>query len=99
MVELMAANHYPLQAHLYLVALHRYLGWRLPHYKPEQDLGGYAYVFLRGAPGGGDSVHGAVQSVAGGGGVVPGMFLESAPLERVLALDRALTRPPEARTA
>jgi exodeoxyribonuclease V beta subunit len=26
----MAACHYPLQAHLYLVALHRYLRWRLP---------------------------------------------------------------------
>ena len=95
MVELMAANHYPLQAHLYLVALHRYLGWRLPHYKPEQDLGGYAYVFMRGAPGSGDASH----SLANSGGVVPGMFLESAPLERVLALDRALTRPSEARAA
>ena len=89
----------PINEAMLVGALHRYLGWRLPHYKPEQDLGGYAYVFLRGAPGGGDSVHGAVQSEAGGGGVVPGMFLERAPLERVLALDRALTRPPEARAA
>jgi exodeoxyribonuclease V beta subunit len=95
MVELMAANHYPLQAHLYLVALHRYLGWRLPHYKPEQDLGGYAYVFLRGAPGDSD----AVRSVAANGGLVPGMFLERAPLSRVLALDHALARPPEASAA
>ncbi|MBM5800483.1 MAG: DNA helicase UvrD, partial [Cyanobacteria bacterium K_DeepCast_35m_m2_023] len=51
MTALMAANHYPLQAHLYLVALHRYLRWRLPGYAPEQHLGGYAYVFVRGVPG------------------------------------------------
>ena len=31
----MADSHYPLQAHLYLVALHRYLGWRLPGYTPN----------------------------------------------------------------
>uniref|UniRef100_UPI0040485F01 hypothetical protein n=1 Tax=Cyanobium sp. TaxID=2164130 RepID=UPI0040485F01 len=52
-------------------------------------------MFLRGAPGGAD----ASQSLAHSGGVVPGMFLESAPLERVLALDRALTRPAEASAA
>jgi exodeoxyribonuclease V beta subunit len=51
MAELMLGCHYPLQAHLYLVALHRYLRWRLPGYLPEQHLGGYAYVFLRGVPG------------------------------------------------
>ena len=26
----MLHHHYPLQAHLYLVALHRHLRWRLP---------------------------------------------------------------------
>ena len=51
MAELMLNCHYPLQAHLYLVALHRYLRWRLPGYAPERHLGGYAYVFLRGVPG------------------------------------------------
>ena len=51
MAELMLECHYPLQAHLYLVALHRYLRWRLPGYAPERHLGGYAYVFLRGVPG------------------------------------------------
>ena len=29
MAALMASSHYPLQAHLYLVALHRYLGWQI----------------------------------------------------------------------
>ena len=34
-----SARHYPLQALLYLVALHRYLRWRLPGYDPERHLG------------------------------------------------------------
>ncbi len=82
MAALMAHSHYPLQAHLYLVALHRYLGWRLPGYAPERHLGGYAYVFLRGAPGetGARALPGAV----------PGLFVERPPLARVLALDGAL---------
>ena len=82
MVSLMVESHYPLQAHLYLVALHRYLGWRLSDYRPERDLGGYAYVFLRGTPGpaGERALPGAV----------PGMVVERPPLDRLLALDAAL---------
>ncbi len=82
MAALMAHSHYPLQAHLYLVALHRYLGWRLPGYAPERHLGGYAYVFLRGAPG-----DAGMQALPG---AVPGLFVERPPLARVLALDGAL---------
>ncbi len=44
----MAAAHYPLQALLYSVALHRYLRWRLPGYDPAQNLGGVLYLFVRG---------------------------------------------------
>lgn len=44
----MAEAHYPLQALLYAVALHRYLRWRLPGYDPERNLGGILYLFLRG---------------------------------------------------
>ena len=44
----MAAAHYPLQAVLYSVALHRYLRWRLPGYDPERHLGGVLYLFVRG---------------------------------------------------
>ena len=40
--------HYPLQALLYAVALHRFLRWRLPGYDPERHLGGVLYLFLRG---------------------------------------------------
>ncbi len=44
----MRRAHYPLQALLYLVALHRYLRWRLPGYDPSLNLGGALYLFLRG---------------------------------------------------
>ena len=43
--------HYPLQALLYAVALHRYLRWRQPGYDPAQHLGGIAYLFVRGMVG------------------------------------------------
>ena len=44
----MVAAHYPLQAVLYSVALHRYLRWRLPGYEPKTHLGGVLYLFVRG---------------------------------------------------
>jgi exodeoxyribonuclease V beta subunit len=44
----MEAAHYPLQALLYTVALHRYLRWRVPGYEPDRNLGGALYLFLRG---------------------------------------------------
>ncbi len=44
----MMAAHYPLQALLYAVALHRFLRWRLPAYDPDRHLGGVLYLFLRG---------------------------------------------------
>jgi exodeoxyribonuclease V beta subunit len=44
----MRAADYPLQALLYLVALHRLLRWRLEAYDPEAHLGGAHYLFLRG---------------------------------------------------
>ena len=48
MAAAMLHSHYPLQALLYSVVLHRYLRWRLPSYAPEQHLGGVLYLFLRG---------------------------------------------------
>lgn len=86
MAQLMAACHYPLQAHLYLVALHRYLRWRLPGYRPDLHLGGYAYVFLRGVPGHSPSI----QRWAARGEAIPGMLVEQPPLARLLALDSLL---------
>ena len=53
--EAMAAEmlraHYPLQALLYAVALHRFLRWRQPGYDPEKHLGGVQYLFVRGMVG------------------------------------------------
>jgi exodeoxyribonuclease V beta subunit len=43
----MAAHHYPLQALLYTVALHRYLRQRLRDYAPARHLGDSMYLFLR----------------------------------------------------
>ncbi|MBW3562434.1 MAG: AAA family ATPase, partial [Actinobacteria bacterium] len=57
MAEAMIRGHYPLQALLYTVAVHRYLRWRLrgpkgrPIYDPRRHLGGVAYLFLRGMVG------------------------------------------------
>ncbi|MCW0215323.1 MAG: UvrD-helicase domain-containing protein [Pseudonocardia sp.] len=48
LAEAMMAAHYPLQALLYGVALHRFLRWRLRGYAPDEHLGGMLYLFLRG---------------------------------------------------
>ena len=50
-VDAMYQAHYPLQALLYTVALHRYLRWRLPGYSPERNLAGALYLFVRGMVG------------------------------------------------
>jgi exodeoxyribonuclease V beta subunit len=44
----MDTHHYPLQALLYTIALHRYLRRRLHDYAPERHLGDSVYLFLRG---------------------------------------------------
>jgi exodeoxyribonuclease V beta subunit len=43
----MAEHHYPLQALLYTVALHRYLRQRLDSYTAEHQLGDNWYLFVR----------------------------------------------------
>lgn len=48
LVAAMTEADYPLQLLLYLVALHRYLRWRLPRYDPGDHLGGGLYLFVRG---------------------------------------------------
>jgi len=56
LAEAMIGAHYPLQALLYSVALHRYLRWRLPGYAAERHLGGVLYLFVRGMCGPGTPV-------------------------------------------
>jgi exodeoxyribonuclease V beta subunit len=48
LAEAMIDAHYPLQALLYGVALHRFLRWRVPGYQPGKHLGGVLYLFVRG---------------------------------------------------
>ena len=64
MIAEMAHHAYYLQYHLYLVALHRFLRWRLPDYDYDRHVGGALYLFVRGMTGplqartGPDQVHG-----------------------------------------
>ena len=51
LAEAMMSAHYPLQALLYAVAVHRLLRWRQPGYDPETHLGGVLYLFVRGMAG------------------------------------------------
>ncbi|MBL9173724.1 MAG: UvrD-helicase domain-containing protein, partial [Verrucomicrobiales bacterium] len=44
----MNAEHYGLQYHLYVLALHRLLKARIPDYDYDRDFGGVRYVFVRG---------------------------------------------------
>ena len=77
----MIKHHYPLQSHLYLLALHRLLKWRLKNYQPYKNLGGYIYLFLKGLPD-----HELVEkynSKASSSGV----FIGNAPLKRINYLD------------
>jgi len=86
MDEEMYHHHYPLQAHIYLLALHRFLNWRLPNYSAQKHLGGYIYVFLRGLPGNED-LKGKKYTKR-----IPGLVIEPAPLERIQELDLLIKR-------
>jgi exodeoxyribonuclease V beta subunit len=55
LADAMVRGHYPLQALLYQVALHRYLRWRVPDHTAA-SLGGALYLFLRGMVGPGTPV-------------------------------------------
>jgi exodeoxyribonuclease V beta subunit len=44
----MVRHDYLLQAHLYVLAVHRYLRHRLPSYDYARDFGGVLYLFVRG---------------------------------------------------
>ncbi|MFP6626318.1 MAG: UvrD-helicase domain-containing protein, partial [Deltaproteobacteria bacterium] len=69
----MCEHDYVLQYHLYTLALHRYLGARLPGYDYEKHFGGVYYVFLRGINDQGDQ----------------GWYCDRPPLALIEALDAA----------
>ncbi|WP_324276362.1 hypothetical protein [Blastococcus brunescens] len=75
-------SHYPLQALLYSVALHRFLRWRQPGYAAEQHLGGLLYLFLRGMCG--------PDAPVGSDGEIPGVWSWRPPSSLVIALSDLL---------
>ncbi len=77
----MIKHHYPLQSHLYLLALHRLLKWRLKNYQPDKNLGGYIYFFLKGLP----DIELFEKSISKD--ISPGVFISNAPLKRINYLD------------
>jgi exodeoxyribonuclease V beta subunit len=76
MADAMLQAHYPLQALLYEVALHRFLRWRVADYDPERHLGGALYLFLRGMCG---------PDVRFADGTIPGVFSWNVPAPLVIA--------------
>ena len=78
----MIRAHYPLQALVYEVALHRFLGVRLPGYRPELHLGGVCYLFVRGMTG---------PQATLDGGLPTGVFAWHPPAEAVVALSELLS--------
>ncbi|MEE1674551.1 exodeoxyribonuclease V subunit beta [Agarivorans aestuarii] len=51
MIKAMVEHRYDFQYQLYSLALHRWLGQRIPDYDYEQHFGGVYYLFLRGMAG------------------------------------------------
>ena len=82
--DAMEGHHYPLQAHLYTLALHRLLRWRVPDYDYERDVGGVYYLFLRGMTG--------EQAPTP---APPGCFFDRPPLAVVQALDTLFASSPQ----
>ncbi len=83
MADAMMHAHYPLQALLYDVALHRFLRWRVPDYDPGRHLGGVLYLFLRGMCG---------PHVVAPDATLPGVFAWKPPASLVIAVSDALAR-------
>ena len=72
----MLHGFYHLQYHLYVVALRRYLRWRIPGWNYETDFGGAYYLFLRG--------------MHPDRGPAYGVYRDTPPLALIKAIDQAL---------
>jgi exodeoxyribonuclease V beta subunit len=79
----MQHGHYGLQALLYVVALHRYLRWRVSGYDPDEHLAGVLYLFVRGMVG---------ADTPRDGGAPSGVFAWRPPSALVVALSDLLDR-------
>lgn len=90
MAREVARKHYYLQYLVYLVALHRYLRWRVPGYDYERDVGGAAYLFVRGMLGPGTATEPAADGPPGP--AVNGVFIDKPPAAVVEGLSTLLER-------
>lgn len=85
LVDAMLAHDYPLQALLYIVALHRYLRLRLgADYDAQRQLAGAAYLFVRGMAG--------PDTPRTAAGAPYGICVVLPPVDLVDALDELLAR-------
>jgi len=82
LLESMVEHHYPLQGLFYSVALYRYLRWRTGQADPSPQLGGFAYLFVRGMTG--------AESARDAAGRRAGVFHWQAPPGLVAALSDLL---------
>lgn len=82
LVEPMRHHHYPLQAIIYGVAIHRFLRWRAPHLNSDDVIAGVAYFFVRGMV--------ADDALVDGNGCPYGVFQWKAPKGLWSALSDAL---------
>jgi len=78
--KVMESSFYVLQYHLYAVALHRYLDWRVPGYSYDRHFGGVFYIFLRGV----DPARGPQF----------GVYRDKPPAGRIAALSSLLSEDP-----
>ena len=78
----MDSSLYVLQYHLYTVALHRLLRWRLKDYDYDRHMGGSFYLYLRGMIGS--------MGPRGENGCPYGVFFDRPPRKRIEALDHLL---------
>ena len=76
----MKKHHYYLQANLYMLALHRFLKWKINGYDIDRNLGGYIYIFIRGIPN--YSCNERILNIN-----TPGMFVKKVFKDRILYLD------------
>ena len=83
----MEQHHYFLQYHIYALALHRYLRWRLgkDNYDYDRDFGGVYYLFIRGMTG---------AQTPREGDRVNGCFHDRPPRAVIEALDLVFDHPP-----
>jgi exodeoxyribonuclease V beta subunit len=80
LLRVMDEGYYFIQYHLYALALHQYLAFRVPEYRYEDHFGGVYYCFLRG--------------MDQNSGSASGVFHDRPPLDLLEMMKAVLIRPP-----